>query len=95
MHHGVRSESHGLEGRGWLLLGKRASRRTEIFAPDLTVHHAKTRVLPRTAFIAHLHVRGPAGPADHQTLGTSQLIGTQFGRRQRGTVRTQTGFIRE
>ena len=95
MHHGVRSEFHGLEGRGWLLLGKRASRRTEIFALGRTVHHAKTRVLPKAAFIAHLNAREPTRPADHQTLRTSQLIGAQFDRRQRGTVRTQTGFIRE
>lgn len=73
--------------RGWLPLAKRPFRSTEILDPDRGVHELQPHMLLRDACIVTLHVRQPVGPAEHQTLGTSQLIGTQLDRRQRGTLR--------
>ena len=89
MQYRTTTEFQRLEGRGRLPLDTRPFRRAEAFKPDRTVHESQPRMLLSDACIVNLHVRQPVGPADHQTLGTSQLIGVQPDRRQRGTLRNE------
>lgn len=72
-----------MEERSCLPLDKDASRRVEVFDRNRTIPEFWPQMLPRDAFVANLDVQRPTGSADHQTLGTSQLIGVHFNRQQR------------
>ena len=77
-----------MEQRSCLPLEQDASRRVKVIDRNRTIHEFWPRMSPRGAFVANLHVRQPTGPADHQTLGASQLIGTQFNRRNEASCGT-------